>query len=184
MIFELQTGKMKISYYHLSILFLSAAAVALGIIFVGLYFYLSLELPDISALKHYRQAVLFEPGSPMSVRVRVRMAQLIMDSSPEEALLLLEEARMLEPEAPDSFFNWNFFDTILQRKEGFSPYVFEDLAAEILKKDPELQKEFDKKKREDPGFAKNWYAQLNYIYKKSKYLEKAWMQYPVYRILR
>ncbi len=53
------------------------------------------------ALKHYRQAVLFEPGSPMSVRVRVRMAQLIMDSNPEEALLLLEEARMLEPEAPD-----------------------------------------------------------------------------------
>ena len=40
----------------------------------------------------------------------------------------------LEAEATDSFFNWNFFDTILQQKEGFSSYVFEDIAAEYLKK--------------------------------------------------
>ena len=38
----------------------------------------------------------------------------------------------LEPEAKDSFFNWNIFDIIMQQKEGFSPYVFEDLALEIL----------------------------------------------------
>ncbi|MFY7741292.1 MAG: M14 family metallopeptidase [Flavobacterium sp.] len=40
----------------------------------------------------------------------------------------------LEPEAPDSFFNWNFFDAVLQQKEGYSAYVFEDLAVDILKK--------------------------------------------------
>ena len=39
----------------------------------------------------------------------------------------------LEPEAVDSFFNWNFFDTILQQKEGYSEYVFEDTATQILK---------------------------------------------------
>ncbi len=39
----------------------------------------------------------------------------------------------LEPEAIDSFFNWNFFDTVLQQKEGFSAYVFEDKAETFLK---------------------------------------------------
>src|SRR5690606_9422940 len=44
----------------------------------------------------------------------------------------------LEPITTDSFFNWNFFDPILQQKEGFSPYVFEDEAARILAEDVEL----------------------------------------------
>ncbi len=90
----------------------------------------------------------------------------------------------LEPEAPDSFFNWNFFDSILQKKEGFSPYVFEDLALEILNKNQQLKTDLEKLKVKDKDFANNWYAQLNYIYKHSKYTEKAFMQYPVYRIVK
>lgn len=42
----------------------------------------------------------------------------------------------LEPKASDSLFNWNFFDPILQQKEHFSDYVFEDLATKLLKEDP------------------------------------------------
>ncbi len=53
------------------------------------------------AIAYYRSAVLLEPVSPMSIRVRVRMARLLMDSNPEEALVLLQEARMIEPDAPD-----------------------------------------------------------------------------------
>ena len=49
----------------------------------------------------------------------------------------------LEPTAPDSFFNWNFFDTILQRKEYFSPYVWEDKAALLLAQNPKLTIEFN-----------------------------------------
>lgn len=88
----------------------------------------------------------------------------------------------LEPEAIDSFFNWNFFDTILQQKEGYSEYVFEDLAFEILSKNPELKQEFDKKKTDDIAFAKNPESQLDWVYKNSVYYEKAHLQYPVYRI--
>src|SRR5690606_25112675 len=51
----------------------------------------------------------------------------------------------LEPHAVDSFFNWNFFDTFLQRKEGFSPYVFEDIALEMLQKDSLLRQQFETK---------------------------------------
>jgi hypothetical protein len=89
----------------------------------------------------------------------------------------------LEPEAKDSFFNWNFFDIILQQKEGFSPYVFEDLALEILDSNPLLKSELEQKKLEDNDFENNWYAQLNFIYMRSKYYEKAHLQYPVYRVL-
>ncbi len=88
----------------------------------------------------------------------------------------------LEPEAPDSFFNWNFFDTILQQKEGFSPYVFEDTASQMLAQDSNLKAEFETKKETNPAFASNWYAQLNWLYKKSIHYEKAHLQYPVYRI--
>lgn len=89
----------------------------------------------------------------------------------------------LEPQAPDSFFNWNFFDTILQQKEGFSPYVWEDKALELFTKNPELKTEFDLKKSNDTNFAKNWYAQLNWLHMNSVHYEKAHLQYPIYRIL-
>lgn len=88
----------------------------------------------------------------------------------------------LEPAAMDSFFNWNFFDAILQQKEGFSPYVFEDEAAELLKKDSVLKEAFETKKIEEPDFASNWYTQLDWLFKKSEHYEKAHMQYPVYRL--
>ncbi|SEP63533.1 M14 family metallopeptidase [Flavobacterium urocaniciphilum] len=88
----------------------------------------------------------------------------------------------LEPEAVDSFFNWNFFDTILQQKEGYSAYVFEDMATQILAENPTLKQEFEAKKQSDKAFAENGGDQLYWVYKHSKYFEKAFMQYPVYRV--
>ncbi len=89
----------------------------------------------------------------------------------------------LEPESVDSFFNWNFFDTILQQKEGFSPYVFEEIAEDLLLKNPKIKIEFESKKAIDVTFKENWYAQLDWLYKKSPHYEKAHMRYPIYRIM-
>ncbi len=61
----------------------------------------------------------------------------------------------LEPQAVDSYFNWNFFDAILQRKEHYSPYVFEDKAKEILADNPALKAKFDAKIEEDEAFSKS-----------------------------
>ena len=88
----------------------------------------------------------------------------------------------LEPEATDSFFNWNFFDTILQQKEEFSPYVFEDFAAEMLKNDARLKAAFEEKKKVDSLFSNNWYSQLDWLFNKSKFYEPAHLQYPIYRV--
>ena len=88
----------------------------------------------------------------------------------------------LEPEAVDSYFNWNFFDTILQQKEGYSSYVFEDVAKQILEENPTLKQEFETKKQTDKAFAENGGDQLYWVYKHSKYFEKEFMRYPVYRV--
>lgn len=88
----------------------------------------------------------------------------------------------LEPAAPDSYFNWNYFDAILQQKEGFSPYVWEDMAIEFLASDPQLRAEFENKKATDPAFSGNWYAQLDWIHKKSPNYERSHLRYPVVRV--
>lgn len=88
---------------------------------------------------------------------------------------------MLEPTGDDSFFAWNFFDGILQQKEGYSDYRWEDLAADELKKDPALQQKLEARKA-DPAFAADASQILKFIYNNSKYYEPAHMAYPVYRI--
>lgn len=90
----------------------------------------------------------------------------------------------LEPEAKDSFFNWNFFDAILQQKEGFSSYVWEDLAYEFLKQNPQIKKEFDAKRKSDTDFAENAYKQLDWIHKKSPYYETSHLRYPIVRVMQ
>ena len=88
----------------------------------------------------------------------------------------------LEAAATDSFFNWNFFDAILQKKEGYSAYVFEDIAAEILANDAAVKKLFDAKLKNNATFASNPKAQLDFIYKNSLHYEKAHLRLPVFKI--
>ncbi len=90
----------------------------------------------------------------------------------------------LEPEGMDSFFAWNFFDTILQRKEGFSSYVFEDEAERILNGDPDLRAQLQQKRRDNPEFAQDSRAQLTFIYLNSRHYEKAHMRYPIFRAFK
>lgn len=127
----------------------------------GHYLHYNTEITKVSIEQQFKNGDLYIPTDQKGIRYLIET---------------------LEPEAPDSFFNWNFFDTILQKKEYFSPYVFEDLALEILNQDPELKADFDQLKINDKDFASNWYAQLNYIYKHSKYNEKPFLQYPVYSV--
>ncbi|MES2446255.1 MAG: M14 family metallopeptidase [Bacteroidota bacterium] len=90
----------------------------------------------------------------------------------------------LEPQAIDSFFNWNFFDSILGQKEGYSGYVFEDTAADLLKKDPSLRAKLDAEKLKNPEFAKSARMQLDFVYKNSDYFEKTTMRYPIGRLMQ
>ena len=71
----------------------------------------------------------------------------------------------------------------MQQKENFSSYVFEDLAAAYLKKNPALQAKLDAKKSSDLDFANNASAQLYFIYKNSPHYERTHRVYPVGRFV-
>jgi len=88
----------------------------------------------------------------------------------------------LEPQATDSFFSWNFFDSVLDQKEHYSAYVFEDTATGLLKDNPELRTKLDQKKSSDTTFAKNPRAQLEFVYKNSNYYENTHLRYPIARL--
>lgn len=89
----------------------------------------------------------------------------------------------LEPQATDSFFAWGFFDSVLQQKEHYSDYVFEDLAANYLTQNPALRQQLEAAKRADPALAASGPAQLDWVYQHSPYREAGYRRYPVLRWL-
>jgi hypothetical protein len=88
----------------------------------------------------------------------------------------------LEIQAIDSFFNWNYFDAILQQKEGFSPYVFEDYALNFLEENPNIKADLIRKQQADPDFKASGYDQLNWIFKQTPLFETALNRYPIYKM--
>jgi len=89
---------------------------------------------------------------------------------------------MLEPKAKDSFFRWNFFDNILDRREYFSSYGFEENALKYLNEHPRFNKQFQEKRKTDKEFANNHRAQLSYIYYNTEWAEKTYKRYPVAKV--
>lgn len=123
---------------------------------------------------HYNTTV-----SESKENINFKKGDLYIDTNQNGVRYLLET---LEAEATDSFFNWNFFDTILQQKEGYSGYVFEDVAEQLLAENPSLKKQFKDKLKADETFEKSPRMQLNFIYKNSPYYEKAHLRLPVFKI--
>ena len=124
---------------------------------------------------HYETAV-----SKKTETLRFKKGDYLVPIKQTGVKFLLET---LEPEAIDSYFNWNEFDGILGQKEYFSDYVFEDTAAELLRNNKALKAAFEMKKAVEKDFAENGAAQLEWVYKNSEYYEGTVNQYPIYRIL-
>ena len=90
---------------------------------------------------------------------------------------------VLEPQADDSYFAWNYFDGILGQKEGYSSYAFEDIAEQYLKDNPAVKAKLEQRKATDSAFARNGSAQLNFVYQNSPYYEPDHLRYPVFRVI-
>lgn len=90
----------------------------------------------------------------------------------------------LEPQAHDSFFRWGFFNSVLEKKETFSDYVFEDLAAELLREEPLLAARFAQWKAAHPALQSDQQQVLGFIFEHSqRYAEPQWRHYPVLSIV-
>jgi hypothetical protein len=90
---------------------------------------------------------------------------------------------LLEPEAPDSFVHWGFFNAIFEEKEYGEPYVLEALAREMMAHDPALKSEFEQLVATDASFAASAMDRLRFFYRRSPYWDPQMNLYPVGRII-
>ncbi len=146
--------------------------------FKGFYYYIKdFKTPQKPYEGHYFHYDIEVEKKPDSYTIQ-EGDFIVMTNQPHINFIM----NVLEPQAPDSYFAWNFFDTILQQKEGFSDYVFEEIAEKLLAENPALRAELEAKKRSDAEFAQNAYKQLDFIYKNSPYYEKHHQRYPIFRV--
>ncbi|MBA3240868.1 MAG: M14 family metallopeptidase [Acidobacteria bacterium] len=90
--------------------------------------------------------------------------------------------QLLEPEAPDSFVKWGFFNPIFEQKESGEDYVVEKLAREMMSKDEKLRREFEQRVASDPKFALSPSERLRFFYERSPYFDREVNLYPVGRV--
>ncbi|MFN8251646.1 MAG: M14 family metallopeptidase [Ferruginibacter sp.] len=128
--------------------------------------------------KHHKNSAVKVTAAKQNIRF-LKGDYIVYLNQPANRYLM----EMLEPTGDDSFFAWNFFDAILQQKEGYSDYRWDDVAAGLLQNNPGLKQQLEEKKKADPKFAANASAQLDFIYKNSAYYEPGHNRYPVYRLL-
>ena len=91
---------------------------------------------------------------------------------------------LLEPQAPDSFVRWGFFNAIFEHKEYAEPYIIETLARDMMSVNPELKKEFEQRLATDEAFAASPSARLEFFYRRSPYWDQQMNLYPVGRVVQ
>src|SRR5690606_41184066 len=73
---------------------------------------------------------------------------------------------LLEPKDPDSFVRWGFFNAAVERKEYMEAYAAEEVATEMLKEDPAVRRDCERKLAEDPEVAQDPSAGLDLFYRR------------------
>jgi len=91
---------------------------------------------------------------------------------------------LLEPQAPDSLLQWGLFNNAFERKEYMEAYVAEDVARQMLAADPALRAGFEQRLREDPAFAGDSDARLEFFYRRHPSWDEQLDLYPVMRVDR
>jgi hypothetical protein len=91
-------------------------------------------------------------------------------------------AHLLEPDGPDSFLQWGFFNTIFERKEYVETYVMEEMAREMIKENPQLKIEFDKAVQENPELYNNQWSKVFWFFERTPYWDNQKDIYPVGRL--
>ena len=99
-------------------------------------------------------------------------------AQPKSRLLM----HLLEPQAPDSFCAWGFFNACFEQKEYVEPYVAELMAQELLAGDPALAAQFAQRLRDDPEFAADPVARRDFFVRRHPSWDSHLNLYPVMRV--
>jgi len=89
---------------------------------------------------------------------------------------------VLEPLAPDSIAAWGGFNNAFERKEYMEAYVAEAEARKMMAADPSLKAEFEARVQEDPAFAADPRARLDFFYRRHPAWDQGYNIYPVLRV--
>lgn len=90
--------------------------------------------------------------------------------------------QIIEPTAPDSLVYWGFFNSVFESKEYMENYMLEVIAREMLANSPDVKAEFEQMIEDDPAFAEDPAARLDFFYKKHPSYDQRLGLYPVVRI--
>jgi hypothetical protein len=134
--------------------------------------YKSLTKPYEGHFKH--NSILFDK---FEVNLSLKPGDILIPTKQRSRNFILAA---LIPDAEDSFFSWNFYDSYLQQKEYFSSYVFIDQVKFMLDSNPKLKLDFEKMKKESESFRNSEWEQLYFIYSNSPYFEQTFMRLPIY----
>ncbi|MEJ7808134.1 MAG: M14 family metallopeptidase [Telluria sp.] len=89
---------------------------------------------------------------------------------------------ILEPQSSDSLLAWGDFNNAFEQKEYMEAYVAEDVARDMLGRDPALKAEFERKLMSDAVFAKSPQARLEFFARRHSSWDDRFNRYPVFRI--
>jgi len=141
------------------------------------------HIASVSSRANAYEGHMFHDGVQLEKRraeVLLRAGDVIVSLDQDAARYIVET---LEPLAHDSFFRWGFFNSVLEKKEAYSDYVFEDEAEQLLRDEPELAAKFNDWKAANSGLLSNQEAVLDFIFANcAKYREPEWRRYPVFMI--
>ena len=130
--------------------------------FEGRHMITQFNMEEINITKEF-------PAGSIIVPVNQRTAKLI--------------ALLLEPNSPDSFLRWGFFNTIFERKEYVETYVMEKMAREMIAKDPQLKVEFENAVKQYPQYLNNQWAKVFWFFERTPYWDQQKDLYPIGKIV-
>ena len=91
-------------------------------------------------------------------------------------------AHLFEAKGPVSFLAWGFFNSCFQVKERPENYILEIIARDMIKKNPGLLPELNELKKQNPEFAKDPSAILDWFFNRSEFAAKSLNVYPIGKI--
>jgi hypothetical protein len=89
---------------------------------------------------------------------------------------------LLEPQGPDSFCAWGFFNACFEQKEYLEPYVAERIARELMAHDADLKAQFSRRLAEDATFAASSKARLEFFLRRHPSWDSRYNLYPIFRV--
>lgn len=120
------------------------------------------------AVETFREEVTVPPGTAI-VLTQQRTLRVIVN--------------LLEPQGPDSYLRWGFFNAFLERKEYAEPFIMEPIARQMMERDHRLQQEFLDLLAKDAEFNDDPEARLDFFYQRSVYFDKGENVYPIMRVV-